>query len=82
MHSKIIIILANEQRGRTTQTFTHAQPGKQGGEGRKGGGEGREGRGGEEERSGGAEGWKGGVEFEASGQRGLAGRRADVPCGS
>ena len=73
MHSKIIIILANEQRGCTTQTFTHARtPRQTGGE--------RGGR--EEERSGGAEGWKGGVEFEASGQRGLAGRRADVPCGS
>ena len=66
MHNKIIIILANEQRGRTTQTFTHAQPGKQGGEGRKGGGEGREGRGGGEERgSGGMEG-RGGIRGERS----------------
>ena len=87
MHNKIIILLANEERGRTTQTFTHARthahPGKQGGEGRKGGGdEGRRGGGKEGRRRGGEQrkgGRGGGVEFEASGQSGLAGRRADVP---
>ena len=60
MHNKIIMILANEQRGRTTQTFTHAQPGKQGGRGEEGrrGGEGGEGRRrGAGERRDGREGW-------------------------
>ena len=73
VHNKIIIIiLANEQRGRTTQTFTHARTPRQTGRGE----EGRRG-GGEEGRRGG----RGGGEFEASDQRALAGRLADVPCG-
>ena len=87
VHNKIIIIiLANEQRGRTTQTFTHArtprQTGRGGGEGRRGGGEeGRRGGGEEGRRGGGEEGRRGGGEFEASDQRALAGRLAEVPYG-
>ena len=61
-----MIILANEQREPTTQTFTHARTPRQ-----TGGGEER--RGGEGGRKGGGEG-KSGIRGERS--RGLAGRRA------